>query len=524
MKNIIQISRCDGNTTPVLQEALARIQPDAENILSFESGTYRFWRDGTNRYQIFASSTVPREVNVLFPFLNVTNVTLEGNGSEFIFCDRMEPFFIQNCQSITLKNFQMDYSFLRYAYGTVTTITEEGFSVHLDENLFHYTVDNGYLNFIAGADILSTRHRKISMKRIEPTVSRTYFLYCGNTDIPRNAAARSVESNAEQIQGGVFFHYRGETEHPEFNEGDVICLAYDNEREAQAFYAEDSRDIRLENISIYRNAGMGFVADVCENIFIDGLRIQVKPNRNEYYSSTADGIFLTNCSGNFVLQNSIIQNTYDDAINVHGYYSKIEHLLSDTRAELGFGHPAHWGLIPCRVGDVLLVNDPHTLAVLGEAKVLEVSYDEERRNIRVTFERGAPLVEGALLENMNRMPTVTIENNTIKHCPHMRLSSQEMCIQNNDLDNVEIYIFDLIDFWHESGAVSSVQICNNRFGKRTRNGHNIKVGSCRPEGSERIHDSIVIEHNTFEETQENAMDISAVKNLRIAHNRFNIKL
>ena len=40
-----------------------------------------------------------------------------------------------------------------------------------------------------------------------------------------------------------------------FKKGDIVILAYDNSREAQAFYCEFSKNITLENITIYRSGG-----------------------------------------------------------------------------------------------------------------------------------------------------------------------------------------------------------------------------------------------------------------------------
>lgn len=520
MINRIRIAKDVPNPTVALQRAIAAILPNCENVIEFEQGTYYFHRQGCESHTLYASSAAVHDICVLFPLLRQRNLTIEGNGSDFIFCDRLQPFFMERCQNLTLKNFQMDYAFLRYAYATVVSIDNEGFAVSLDKDLFDYRISDGFLSFVCGEDTLSTETRKISMKRIFPTKSRTYFLYAGDTKAEKNPAARSVDVDAKETGDGVYFQYRADTTHPDFNVGDVLCLAYDNDREAQAFYAESCREIRLENIAVYRNAGMGFVADDCENVTLDGLRFAIKSGRREYYSSTADAIFLTNCRGEFVLQNSTICDTYDDAINVHGYYSKIERIISDTCVELGFLHPTHWGLIPCRVGDTLVISDPETMEELGSGKVLSVSYDEHRRNIRVELERGTPIRVGAFLENVDATPKVRIENNCVRNCPHMRLSAKHMRVCKNDLDLNEaaIYIYDLIAFWGECGTVQSAEICDNRFGKDGK--YSIEIGSCRPTGCGKMHESIRIENNVFAKSKEDSIVYSSVRNLVLQNNRF----
>lgn len=521
MKKTYKISSDVNNPTKALQDIIKELNSDNEYLIEFEKGCYHFQRAGLEKQRIFSSSTKSGENYVLFSVNNKCNITIEGNGSEFVFCDRMQPFMFQNCENIVLKNFSMDYSFLRYAYGKVVSITEEGFEIAIDPNIFDYTVDNGFLNFICGVETLSSKYRKISMKRIEPSGSATYFMYAGDVVAAKNPAASSVDVDARKTENGVFFCYREGTTHPEFNVGDTVCLAYDNDREAQAFYFESCKNVGIENISVYRNAGMCFVADTSENIIIDGLKIAIKDGRKEYYSSTADGIFLTQCSGDFVLKNSIIKDTYDDVLNVHGFYTYVTEVISENLIKVGFLHPAHWGLIPCFKGDVLYVNEPNTFNKIGSATVKDITYDENRENICLTIVCDVELAKGMLLENVNRMPNVLVENNTVINCPNMRLSSPNVIVKNNYFERMGLFICDLIDFWGESGAVNSALICNNKFGEAA--GYNVEVCSCRPENSNRLHEKVVVRDNEFKNDSEQAMKFSAVNELIVENNIFGIE-
>jgi hypothetical protein len=305
--------------------------------------------------------------------------------------------------------------------------------------------------------------------------------------------------------------------------GDTICLAYDNDREAQTFYSENSKNITVENVTIHRGGGMGFVADTCENITLDGFQICMKSDRQEFFTTTADGIFLTNCSGNFTLKNALIRDTYDDAMNIHGFYTAVKTVLSDTETEIEFLRPTHYGLIPCKAGDTLRVSDSETFMELGVMQVKEVFIDEERKNIRIVHDGSVALSKGQLLENANRMPNVFIENSSFINCPHIRLSSGKMTIKNNffALNNSDLYIWDLIDFWAESGATQFAEITGNRFADKAH--HNIEIGSCRPLTSNRLHGRVVIENNEFEHEKERALQISAVNDLVERNNRFGCK-
>lgn len=513
MKNIIHIKTSSQNMTPRIYDILSRIDPETETVLDFEKGIYYFYLEGSKQFDLFSSGGKSVKNHVVFPIQEKHNLTISGNGSEFVFCDRMQPFLFQNCTGIRLENFSVDYAFLRYAYGTVTDASENGFGLLMDKEKFRYFVDHGNICFQCGKDILSSGLRQISSKRIAPEKSTIYHLYVGDTEADPNGAATSVLLDAEEIQGGVFFRYRKDSPRTCYQTGDTVCFAYDNQREAQVFWLENCSRIALNSVSIYRNGGMGFVADLCEDIAIDNLRIQIKPGRNEYYTTTADGIFLTNCSGPFVLRNSFISNTYDDAMNIHGFYTFVEEILSETQIRVGYRHNSHWGVIPCKVGDVLHYSCPNTLNEMGTVEVKDVSVSDARQKIILTLESTAQLMPGMLLENPDRMPDVLIENNVVENCPHMRLSARRMTIRNNRLalNDSDIYIHDLIAFWGESGAVQDVQISGNCFGQAT--GYSILIRSSRPETANHLHQRICITNNSFALSRDKALKISAVREL-----------
>ena len=520
MENRIIIKANTEDPTQKMQDVLANLSPDVETIIEFEKGTYYFRRKGSAQHRIFASSAPSGVNHVIFPILNQKNLTIDGNGSDFVFCDRVQPFLVCNSENITFRNFQTDFSFLRYAYGTIKEIGAEGFSIEIDRSKFDYVVSDGNLTFVCGEDRLSTKTRKISMKRLYPEKSRVYFLYASDTQAKINKAAPSVFVHIAEKDGSVFFRYEKKTTHVDFSVGDRICLAYDNDREAQTFFLDNSRNILVQNVCIHRGGGMGFVADVCEDITLDRFKIQLKEGRAEYYTTTADGIFLTNCSGNFTLKNSLIRDTYDDAINIHGFYLAVSQVLSENEAELVHLHPAHEGVMLCKSGDTLRVSQPTDFTDIGEIGIIEVSYDEDRKKIRIKHNGAVTLAPGMLLENAKRMPRVLIESNEFINCPHIRLSSGNMLIRNNTfcLNDCDLYIWDLVHFWAESGATEQVQIIGNRFGNKSRS--NIAIGSDRPSSSNRQHQSVIIQNNVFSFERERALSIRSVEKLKERDNIF----
>jgi hypothetical protein len=269
---------------------------------------------------------------------------------------------------------------------------------------------------------------------------------------------------------------------------------------------------------------MGFVADVCDNITLNNFNIMLKEGRDEIYSTTADGIFLTNCKGEFNVIGCNIKNCYDDAMNVHGYYTKIKNVLDNGYVELSFIHPHHTGLLPYFAGDKVTFTDPNGFNYIGESTIEEVYYSEDRSYIKLKFSSTEGLKPEIMIENRSRMPKVTVENSTFINCPHIRLSAPEMVVKGNKfgLNAADLYIYDLIDFWAECGAVHDLTITDNEFLANCKN--NIVIGSCRPAESNWLHKRIVVKNNRFARSQSDAIVASGVNELIVEDNQYGCEI
>ena len=112
MKNIIRISPTSDNMTPIFNKIIREIKSSGvETVIELEKGDYYFKRSGSEKMKIFSSGGISCENFVLFPIEGIKNLTIEGNGANLIYCDRVQPFLIKNCENITLRNFSTDYSF-----------------------------------------------------------------------------------------------------------------------------------------------------------------------------------------------------------------------------------------------------------------------------------------------------------------------------------------------------------------------------------------------------------------------------
>lgn len=499
---MIGIKNTQKNCTPIVTDALCKMQ---DSTILFEKGTYMFEKLNCFTGDFYPSNNASGKKNVIFPILNKKNITIDGNGSVFMFCDRIFPFIIQNSENITLRNFTIDFSFPRHAEGIVKKSDENGFELFIDKTVFEYRVKDGNLIFKTGSEEISTADKKFFLRDINDAKVALSYLFAGDsTDKKESLPAKIQETDAVLTDNGVYFKYREGSKKVIYPIGDKIFIGNDENRENDVIFCEFSKNLKFENITILRGAGMGIIGQLCTDIDIEN--VNIIPREGEDISVTADALHFINCDGKLDIKNCHIEKSIDDAINIHGVYVLVDKVLSDKRITIKYGHYEQTGLIPFLKGDTIYFEK-------GHSKVSDVIYDDERSVVIIEFEDSIKDVLNVddILENADRMAEVNISGCTVIDCPHMRLSSKSMTISDNtlSLNYNEILIDDLFDYWYESGCVHDVKIVANKFISDKSNA-NILIKSCR---ENRNHKRILIENNTFANTKDRAMRISSVDEL-----------
>ena len=102
------------NASPVLQKALAKIKAEYKEgekvILRFPEGRYEFHEKGAAVREYYISNhdqTNPKKVGIALE--DMKNLTLDGQGSEFVFHGRMLPVSLLRSENCLLKNFSIDF-------------------------------------------------------------------------------------------------------------------------------------------------------------------------------------------------------------------------------------------------------------------------------------------------------------------------------------------------------------------------------------------------------------------------------
>ena len=105
------------NATPALVKALREV-PEG-GCVTLEKGVYHFYREGAWEQYLAPTNNHNGVKAIALPFFGKKNVTLEGNGAELLFHDRLFPAVDSGSDGITLRKFSVDYAYPRYALRTI---------------------------------------------------------------------------------------------------------------------------------------------------------------------------------------------------------------------------------------------------------------------------------------------------------------------------------------------------------------------------------------------------------------------
>ncbi len=524
MVNRITILPKAGNTTPRVTEALGKLKTGQGNQLVFEKGIYHFRKEGCHERDIRAINIAPGIKNVIFDLEGISDLTIDGSGSEFIFDDIVFPFALQHCRRITLRNFTIDFSFSRYCQGEVVQSDETGFELAIDSSHFRAEVDeNGHVIFHSSDLSVSTEERPILLGNVVFGKPPWDYVFAGDSPHTReNLPTSYVETDAAPTPRGIRFTYRDGSRRLVFPLGDQLLFCYEPRRNVNILAAY-SEDIHVENVSIFRGGGMGIVAARTRNFFLDNIAIQVRPGRNEARSTTADGVFLVQCDGTVSIKNSLIADTLDDALNIHGIYDKVCSVSSSTLL-VAEGREANHGFRFCEAADMIEVSDGETHRTKASFKVIEASMQNDGRMLLTVDGNCSAISIGDIVENQTRVARFIFEGNRVSNCPHLRISDNgEIVVRKNQFDGIScILVKDLLRYWYESGAVTNMLIEGNTFENSPRSGagYAITVNSSRNEQSNVHHKNIRIIGNLFVSPNTHAISAASVEGLLIQENRF----
>lgn len=524
----IESSGINNNATPIVRCAIDELRDGG--TISFETGEYHFYEEGTLEGFFAVSNNTSGIKKVAFPIIGCKDITVDGNGSVFVFHGKAFPFIVQKSSGVSLKNIIITRMAPPNTTFTVHEQTDEGFYLDVDENT-SWEVRGGEVYFKSEISEFSTLKKHISLHRISPFCVR--FLFVGDCEYPREGLpAPSIYVEPEERDGRLYLRYRKDTPwKEEYNEGEdlLALLVSGGTRELCVILLDSSEDILIKDVAIRRGFGMGVIAELARNVEIDGLSVS-GDFYNEPSSTTADAMHFVNCSGRVEIHNCTVRGALDDALNVHGVYTELES-VTDGGIYAELKHYDQMFFNPYEKGDELHIINPETREITSTFVVEESELVDKEKGSKLLIKgsfTGGPRenLEKFLIEIPAKMPDLHVHHNDFSDYPRMRISGGgNMLIEKNRLKNCcsALLAVDLSAYWFESGRIKNLIFRENILENCNFMGGDdfiieVAVAGIDHEKAPKIHEYIEISGNTVNRVDHLFIRAGGVKNLVVRDN------
>jgi len=491
------------NSIPFIKKALEECRKHSYTILSFPVGRYDFYSDDTGINVDIVDKNAP--VTIGFDLKNLNNLTIDGEGSEFIFHGKMKIMNIDSCSNIILRNFSVDWDRPLLSQGEIVGIADNYVDLKIDKIQYPYKIENKKIVFTGENWFISGSSTFLSY----------YNKYTGELSYKDNAMGKVTSKDVEELADGTLRFSVKPKIKPEL--GTIVLIAL-HKRAYLPFgiTAFNSKDIKLSNLRIYHALCIGNYFTRCENVSMDNASVTANLTKGRVFSSVADASGFGNCKGLIKVENCRHSGQGDDFMNLSGAYLGITRRIDDETFEMSSSNSS--AMRSFGTGDEVWFMDPLTFergktGIIQSFKIL--SEDEGRCLVTFTEKMPEDVKEGVWIDNKTWCANLEFRNNhigcTFRARGIMVQTAGNAIIENNYFHTAgaAIMMEGDISVWYGGPANRNVIIRNNVFdnclslGDGNMGGWGSAVICIAPyvkpsrEDEASYHRNIYIENNTF---------------------------
>lgn len=403
---------------PAFDTAIAAVKSQHAGKLVIPQGTYTF---GTTH------SGCP--VTCFLYLSGLTDVTIDGQGSTFIFSQPQIGIYIDTSIRMELANIVVQYSVGRHLafVGTMSTTTP-----------YTLTAQN---TTITASDVIGYMEQvtyNATSKTIQSVVGGAR--YNGLSTRVFNHANGMTDASFTSAMAGLTFLVVEDT-----NAGHAIII-----KDAPQSGAQQTSDITMNNITVNSSPDMAFAVLglkrglLIENSAVTPALLQAAtgttPAIYDIISSEADGIHITQAGGDVYLNNNTIANQVDDAINL-AFPVQLVNTIDTTNTQINLANFSRM----IQSGDTLAFFD-RLNNYLGSATVVGTPTVDNTNcpsgytpcDTVVINNPVTGLVAGGFVRDMNLIGgRMAVTGNTIQNCQCHGVLAQDpnVLVQNNTITN-----------------------------------------------------------------------------------------
>ncbi len=483
--------------------------------LLFKGGDYDFYPDSANVREYYISNhdqQNPKRVAVVLE--GAKNLTLKGdvNGlgarrADFYMNGRMLPVAMVGCENCSLESIGIDTRVPQITQVEVLeNDVEAGFITYRIAPYVNYRIDNGSLV------VYGSNWEIVPAWGIAFDGATRHVVY-NTSDI--GVGTRNVVELEPRV-------IRAPWRDARLLPGTVIAMR-SYERPTPGVFVADSKNVTLKNTTVYYAEGMGLLAQMSENLTLDGFSVATRGD-GRYFTTQADATHFSGCKGIIDSRNGLYEGMMDDAINVHGTYLRVVQRVDDHTLIGRYMHGQAYGFYWGGAGDSVQFVRSNVMEITEGNRVVEITPgDKEQlagcKEFRIRFVHALPadIANGNYgIENLEWTPEVIFASNVVRDNRArgaLFSTPKRTVVEDNLFDHTSgtaILLCGDCNGWFETGACRDVVIRNNRFVNALTNMFQFTNGiiSIYPEipdlasQTKYFHGGngkgVVIENNTFE--------------------------
>ena len=377
---------------------VAEAKKNGETLISIPHGTYHIYEKeamapvvcvSNHGHNGFKATAIAIE--------NMKDLTVDGNGSNFILHGGMDFAIVKNSENITLKNINVTCA---------DTCNFQGKIIESENGTVKIELENPPALKIYGTQIVQTVDHQVEIvTRSLDYVTETKEIRRGSGD---NNFGENINNIKKTLDGNILTLYDVKNPAPV---GDTIVFAT-SRRCNQAFFADHSKNVTFENITVNTCWGMGFIAQKCENVTVH--RCAVLPEGDRCWSAGQDATHFVNCRGKVTITECKFHNQLDDAVNLHGIYTIIDK-VAENKIMVRYGHFQAKGVDIYSAGDRIQALERESQQPLGFADIEAVEVLNPDSTILTLKNIEGEIKEGMIVENLSDEAEALISKNDFRN-------------------------------------------------------------------------------------------------------------
>jgi hypothetical protein len=459
------------NITPLLGKLLNEIKSKTTDqevvVVQFKKGKYDFYPEGAVKRKYYISNhdqNNPKTVGIEIE--KFKNITLDGNGADLMFHGRMLPLALMESTNVKIKNLSIDFEKPQITQVKVVANDTLGGSIIFETAPWvNYKIkDSTFYNLGEGWEMNPT-----SGIAFENTTKHIIF----NSGDIRVGTKGVSELSPGRIKA---HHWKNKKLIP----GTVIAMR-SGERPAPGIFVHKGKNIRFENVKVHYAEGMGLLAQLTENIYMDRFGVCLRgKNDPRYFTTQADATHFSGCKGEIISKNGLYEGMMDDAINIHGTYLKMIKKLDDRTVIGRYMHEQSYGFDWGNQQDTIQFIQSKTMDLwdakntIASITAIKSNPEDPIKDFRIEFTKALdkeidPSKTDIGIENLSWTPSVVFTGNTIRNNRArgaLFSTPKPTLVADNLFDHTSgsaIVLCGDSNGWYETGSCRDIIIRNNTF-------------------------------------------------------------